>query len=176
MTLNAIQQRVQQLTDGIACPYYTGTSISVIASPNPGNLKPNSPLIFVWGATGHEHRLTIPRSSPGLLADLGVSDQAGWKETNHTISLYLYGSVAVSDKMRDRKFTIFIEQVKKVLRMSQAPCQLIDTDVEPNEVSVLMDLGETMVHDYDVDRSLADQRYMRSLCRLDVSATEVFKF
>ena len=39
-----------------------------------------------------------------------------------------------------------------------------------------MNIGEEFSWEYDVDRTLADQRLVRNECRIDVSALEQFQF
>lgn len=177
MTISAVQVYTRDVVTDIHAPDWQKGTIAYIASPVPGTAKLQQPLIFVWGASVREARTSIPRAAPGInpmLTPPGQTVASGWKERYYTISMWVYGVEENNDKNRDTKFPVLIEQVCNALRMAQVPAYLVDA--KTGEQSKLMNIGEEFTWEYDVDRTLADQRMLRNACRLDVSVLEQFQF
>lgn len=168
MTVNALQQKIVTYLTGLSSKGYTGVIDARVEQPVAAYAKVDTPLIFVWGATANESRLAIPRP------DAGIGRGPGWKQDAHKVSLWLFGLALANDPDRAWKFPVLIQTVRKALAgATPMPVELIDP--QTTETSFLMDLGEEMTWDYDIDRSLADQRLVRNICRLDVSAMEAFQ-
>lgn len=172
-----MQCALRDLVDNVQSPHWQSPTVAIIAPPIPGTLTEAEPVVFVWGGAIDESRTTIPRAQPGvnpMLVPPGESLQSGWKERRYTLSAWIYGVQENNDPNRDTKFPVLIEQICNALRMLAMPIYL--TDLETGEQSKLMDMGENISYEYDVDRTFADQRLIRNACRLDVSALEQFQF
>ena len=177
MTLSAVQSFVRATVDGVQAPNWAEPLLASIVVPAPGLVKLPQPQVFVWGATATEERLTIPRAAPGInptIVPPGQNTQSGWKERRYALSMWLYGIEYNYDGNRATKFPVLIEQVLNALRMANIPAPL--TDSETGEQSILLSIGEELSWEYDVDRTLADQRLVRNECRIDASVIEQFQW
>ena len=177
MTLLAVQDYTQGILNGMSSTGWQKPLVAYVKSPIPGLAELQQPMGFIWGAAARETRTSIPRSAPGVnptLAKPGTTVHSGWKERPITVTIWLYGVQLNSDPNSDTKFPVLIEQVLNALRMTEVPAYLVDRVT--GEQSKLMNIGEEFSWEYDVDRTLADQRLVRNECRIDVSALEQFQF
>ena len=177
MTLSAVQLYVQSTVNGAQAPGWEKPLVALVAVPTVNVIQLPEPRAFVWGATANEHRLTIPRAAPGvnpMIVSPGTSTDSGWKERVYSVSMWVYGLELSGDKQRATKFPVLIEQVLNSLRMASIPATL--TDPTTGEQSVLLSIGEELSWEYDVDRTLADQRLVRNECRIDASVIEQMQF
>lgn len=161
MTLNAVQVYVKGVLNGLSTELYTGLVNARIAVPSVDNIDPEVPQVFIWGGAGHEQRTSSgPRG-------------AGWKESYYTLQIYVFALDLPTDTTRDSRFPVLIGDIRKALRSaSPMPVQL--TDLVTGEIGDLMNLGEDLSWEYDVDRTTGDKRVIRSLCRIEASALEEF--
>lgn len=168
MSLNSVQQQVRGYIDGVLVTGWENPIDCRVLQPVNDYAKLSTPLVFVWGAAGAESRIAIPRNNaPGAAGP-------GWKQDDHMLGVWIFGLELASDPNRAWKFPVLIQAVRNALAYaSPMPVQL--TDPNTGDISTLMDLGEKMTWEYDVDRTLADQRLIRNLCRLEVAAKEVFQ-
>lgn len=167
MSLNAVQQQIQSYLAGLPSQGYPGALDARVEQPVGEFAKLGTPLVFIWGAAGHETRLALPRP------DATVGRGPGWKQDAHTVSLWIFALAQASDPDRAWKFPVLIRTVCKTLA-SVTPMPAPLTDPQTGETSTLLNLGEEFTWDYDIDRTVADQRMVRNVCRLDVTALEEF--
>ena len=181
MTLNAMQTLLLSTTDGIQAPNWQKPLVAEIAVPIPDVVMLPQPRLFIWGAVatdnGNAGRISIPRAQPGIdpmMTPPGQNVNSGYRQRLYTISCWLYGVQNNNDPNRTTKFPVLVQQVTNALMMASMPA--IITDSVTGEQSQALDLGEEYSWEYDVDRTLADQRLVRNLCRIDVSVREIYQF
>lgn len=179
MTLSSVQMYVRDVIQGVEAPDYASPLLSAVSVPIPGVLKLAQPLAFVWGASWREDRISIPRAAAGINPTLidpnsGQTVPSGWKERFYTVSAWIYGAELPNDPNRDTKFPVLIEQVMDTIRMTSLPQPIVDE--KTGEHSKILSIGENFSAEYDVDRTLADQRTLRNECVLQISVQEVFQF
>lgn len=177
MSLFAVQNYAKDVLDGVNSPGWTQPLLAAVVVPNPDVLKLGQPRLFIWGAAATERRTAIPRSAPGVNTTLPTANgmvNAGWKQRSYTISMWLYGAELPNDPNQEFKFPVLIEQVLDTIRMTSQPVNL--QDPQTGEQSQLQDFGEEFAWEYDVDRTLADQRTLLNLCRIDVTCLENQQF
>lgn len=160
MSLNAVQQKIQTILTGLASKGYTNGIDARVEQPVADFAKMETPLAFIWGGAAHESRIAIPRGT-------------GWKQDLHTVSIWLFALDLAADADRAWKFPVLIQTVRKALA-GASPMPVKITDPQTTETSTMLDLGEEMSWEYDIDRTLADQRLVRHVCRIDVSLREEF--
>lgn len=161
MSLNAVQQQIQSYINGLTSLGYAKPIDARVQQPVADFAKLDTPIVFVWGSTGSESRVAIPRGP-------------GWKQDAHKVSLWVFGLSMANDPNRAWKFPVLIQTVRNALATaSPMPVQI--TDPQTRETSTLLNLGEEFTWDYDIDRSLADQRLVRNIARIDVSVLEEFR-
>ncbi len=176
MTINAVQQHVLDLVNGVQPTIYYPEPIQAFIRPlTPGILSATAPQVFIWGSTGHESRYTPPRGTIG--GPLGAG--AGYRRADYKLRMWL---IAVSENVSEAEdpsslippaFPALIWQVMDLLRQDTMPAELIDPQTGAETEMIL--IGEEFDWDYDVDRTLADQRYMRSVCLLECPITEMWQ-
>lgn len=160
MSINAVQHQIVVFLTGLPSKGYPTPIAAQVALPTGTNAKMARPEVYVWGGAATESRIAIPRGQ-------------GWKQDLITVSVWLFGVEQANDPDRAWKFPVLIQTVRKALAgASPMPIQI--TDPQTGEVSTMLDLGEEMSWEYDIDRALADQRLVRNICRLDVSLREEF--
>lgn len=160
MSLNAVQTKIASLLTGVASKGYATGIDARVEQPVATFAKMGTPLVFVWGGAADETRIAIPRGQ-------------GWKQDLHTVSLWLFALDMANDPDRGWKFPVLIQTVRKTIATA-APMPVQITDPQTNETSTMLDLGEELKWEYDIDRTLADQRLVRHICRIDVSLREEF--
>lgn len=160
MSLNAVQQKIAGYLTGLTSKGFTTPISAQVLQPVATWAKVTAPLVFVWGGAATETRLTIPRGP-------------GWKHDAHTISLWLFALDLAADPNRAWRFPVLIDTVLAAMR-GASPMPAALTDPQTFKTSQLLNLGEEMTWEYDIDRTLADQRMIRHVCRIDVSVLEEF--
>ena len=101
--------------------------------------------IYVWPASGPESRLAWPRNT-------GPGTPAGWKQTRHSILLYLvWFDSQDTDLNIDINFPALIDFVMFTLRTTTDPAPV--TDPLTGNPSWLLDIGENMTYEYVTPRS-----------------------
>ena len=177
MSLFSVQEFAVSIVNGITSPNWQQPLLAEVVFPIPDLVKLAQPRLFVWGAAVNEQRVTIPRSEEGInpmLVPPGQTVNAGWKRRGYTLQMWLYGVQNNNDPNRESKFPVLIEQVLDAIRSTSVPANLVDSVT--GEQSWAMDIGEDFTWEYDVDRTLADQRLIRNLCRFDINLMEMFQF
>ncbi len=160
MSLNAIQNKIAAVLTGLASKGYPNGIYARVEQPVADFAKLGTPIVFVWGGAATETRIAIPRGT-------------GWKQDLHTVSLWLFALDLAVDADRGWKFPVLIQTVRKAMAgASPMPVQV--TDAQTTETSTMFDLGEELSWEYDIDRTLADQRLIRHVCRIDLSLREEF--
>lgn len=125
--------------------------------------------MFVWGAAGVETRIATPRPT-----NPAVPNSAGWKQDAHSVGVWIFAVQLASDPNRAWKFPALIQAARNALATaSPMPVQLVDP--QTGDISTMLNLGEHFSWEYDIDRTLADQRLVRNLCRLEVAVLEEFQ-
>lgn len=167
MSLNAVQQAIAGFLNGVQAQGYTEPLACSVDLPIASVVKVQQPVAFVWGGTGHENRLTIPRGE-------ATAGTEGWKETLHAISVTVFSIELANDPNRTWRFPNLLDTVMATLRsITPMPQQI--TDPQTGAVSDLLDLGESFDWDYDIDRTINPQNTLRNMARLDVAVREEFK-
>ena len=163
MTLNAVQQYVKGLLNGLALPMSElGPLTAYIAPPSPGD--ESEPICYIWGAHASEKRQTMPRAQPGNLGS------GGFKVTTYELQVWIYHAEPNDDPSADSLFPVVIDAVRKVLR--NAAIQVALTDSVTGEQSTLLEIGEDIEIGYEPARALSDQRYMQYEALLVVPVKE----
>lgn len=160
MSLNAVQTQIAAYLTGLTSKGYTQPLQASVTQPVAEFAKLGTPLAYVWGGAATESRLAIPRIH-------------GWKQDLHTVSVWLFALDLAVDPDRGWKFPVLIQTVRNALATA-TPMPVQITDPQTTETSTMLDLGEEMTWEYDIDRTVADQRTVRHVCRLDVSLREEF--
>lgn len=176
MTLHSMQSYLKDTVQGLQSPGWE-PAIAYVDVPAPGNAEIARPMIFIWGAVATDSRLTISRAEAGIdpmLTPPGETVNSGWRQRAYTATMWMYGLQLANDEDREWKFPVFIEQVCHALQMTAMPTIL--TDDITGERSQLFNLGENFSWEYDVDRTLADQRNIRNECALSVQVLENYQF
>ncbi|MGH9121070.1 MAG: hypothetical protein ACRDYC_03865 [Acidimicrobiales bacterium] len=160
MTILAVQNYVQGCVDGLIVPGYPEPLKAFVKAPTPGTATLAQPMAFVWGGMGSQSRTTLPRGP-------------GWKGTDHTVSIWIYGLELANLDPPVSYFPSVLQTIVRALSTAKPmPAQLIDT--QTGDPSYLMNLGENITWEYDVDRTMADQRIVRNLCHMEAAALEEF--
>ena len=168
MGLNSAQLFLQGLLNGLQPPGGTG-----IQGPIQALITPIDPdesglaRIYVWPASGPESRLAWPRNT-------GPNTPAGWKQTKHSLELYLvWFDDSDMDADIDINFPALIDFVMFTLRTTIDPAEV--TDPLTGALSLLLDIGEDMNYTYVPPRSTADQRILRFDAKITCPVTEYFQ-
>ncbi len=156
MTINAVQQHVVDLLDGMQPDFYYGEPVEARLRPlTPDFVRENRPLVFVWGAVGEESRYTPPRQTVPNVSQYGL------RKLQYKLRIWVITASDNSDEVGPRAFPALLWQVMDALRTDPMPVEITDPDT--GATSFLELIGEQFEWDYDVDRTLSDQRLMRSL-------------
>jgi hypothetical protein len=176
VTVAAVQTYIKDTLNGVPAEGY-GTPIRVMVRPLVvDNVKVEAPLGYVWGGTGTVSRVTIPRGQtmPDFVPAVLKSGTAGWKKTVYDgLRVWLIGTDRNNNPTGDVRFPTLLQAILDVLQATTMPTRL--TDPITSEPSWLMDLGEDIVWDYDLDRTTGDQRLLRSAAVLTVPAMEMYQ-
>lgn len=174
MSLNSVQQAVKDTLTGLQIPNYR-TALDVMIRPLvPDNVKLEGPKAYIWGSEGRISRVAIPRGEqlPTSVPPVLKPGTAGWKNVDpFTIRIWLIATDQNNDPNGDSRFPVLIQKVIDTLQAVQVPIYL--TDSVTTAKSWLMNLGETIVWDYDVDRTLGEQRLLRSVAVVTCSVMEI---
>lgn len=122
------------------------------------------PAAYVWAVTQTEKRQSVPRGTP---------PNAGWKEANYLVEVYLTYNDQADAADADFAFPSVIDVVMQTFRSSTDPVQV--TDALTGAESWLVDIGERLEFQYIPVHSLADQRMIRYDARVGVTVTEEFQ-
>lgn len=166
MTLSACQVLVRDTLNDIPSPGYANVQ-ALIAPLIPGTLKGSVPQAYVWGSRGNEKRHSGGRRSNVI----GLN--TGFKRADHTLNVWLIAVGPNTSDDQDTQFPTLIDTCKAALRAVVMPLTL--TDPTTGEVSQCWSVGEDFQWEYDIDRTLADQRYVRHLCLIECSVSEDFE-
>lgn len=163
MSLNAVQQHVKGLLNGLPLPYsQEGTLTAYIAYPLP--VDEADPICFIWGGEDDEHRQTAPRAQPGNLSS------GGFKDIVYLLDVWIMHAELNDDPNADSLFPVVIGTVKATLRNAQMGIDL--TDPTTGEVSTLKMIGEEMKTQYEGARTMEDERMLQYLARVQVKIVE----
>lgn len=155
MSLVAVQSHVKSLLMDLPMTGYSGTLVTYIAPPVPGDMS--VPNCYIWGGTWTEARFTAPRNY-------------GFKKLLYTLSIWLFVAEDPNSEGVDTRFPALIEDVMHVLRTTEMPVPI--QDPLTGTKSQLVSIGESMTVNYDTERTLADQRYVRMLALIEASIEE----
>lgn len=179
MTLNACQLYLQQnVFNGVICPLppFTQPIQAFIQPPVPGTIAIDQPQVYIWGATWRDMRIAIPRAGvPGNVQGTPPGP-AGLKQKVYNMQLYIVALTPAQGPnvpYPDSAFALVINAVENAMYTAVMPQDL--TDPTTKQQSQMLNLGEEIVGDYDVPRTLQDQRYLRYECRLTVTLTEIYQ-
>jgi hypothetical protein len=168
MPLNTIHHYLKGLMDGTVVPGTAGTIEAFIAPPDP-ETEP-TPKVYIWGATGKEERQAGPR-----VPESGDLAQAGWKEFNHTVDLWLvwFSDEETDAPVMDYAFPAVVDILLKVLRESPDPVMVKDPLTGMD--SELLDIGEEIDVEMYPPRAVSDQRTLRYDAKMQLKIMEVFQ-
>lgn len=156
MSLNAVQTYVYNLLNGTHIDSYDQDLQVFIAPPVPDDMA--TIHCYIWGASFNESRQTAPRGP-------------AFKQVEYNLNLYMFVAEDPNGPTTDTNFPAAMEQVMSILRTTPMPVMIQDpiTTVE----SQLLVIGEQFEVQYDVERMLSDQRYVRLLALITANITEV---
>lgn len=168
MGINATALYIQNLLQGLQPPGDTGLQgpIEALITPYDPD-ESGAARIYVWPGSGPESRLAWPRNTgPGTLA--------GWKQTRHSVQLYLvWFDNSDTDPNIDINFPALIDWVMLTLRTCADPAPLVDPLTGAPGWG--LDIGENMTYEYVTPRSTADQRILRYDAKITCPVTEYFQ-
>lgn len=164
MTINATLQHAKTLLDGLAIPGQTTALTAFVAPPPVNDDQAGPPAVYVWAADGTEGRQAVPR---------GTAPAAGWKTTQHILSLWVTWFDAADAADADVAFPAVMDAILQALRSSADPAEV--TDPLTSAASNLVDLGEDMTWTYVPPQALADQRWLRYDAEIKTTVTEEFQ-
>lgn len=168
MPLNTVHYYIKNLINGVQVPGTAGILEAFIKPPDP-ETEP-TPKAYVWGSTEDEARLASPR-----VPISGEITQAGWKEANHLLDIWLvwFSDEDSDSDSLDIAFPAVVDAVAAILRKSPDPVQV--TDPATGQDSQLADVGEQMSIDMYPPRATADQRVWRYDARIQLKIQELFQ-
>jgi hypothetical protein len=176
MTINAVQQYVYEAINGTQpVVYYTAPLEAYVRPLTPDVLSATAPQVFIWGAQGTETRYTPPRKTVPALGP----QNAGYRQAIYKLRMWVVGvseNITQAETLStppERAFPAIVWQVMDILRSVEMPVQITDPDTA--EQSFITLIGEQFDWDYDEDRTLSDQAYIRSLALLECSITEMWQ-
>jgi hypothetical protein len=160
MGLNAVQAQVASYLNGLPVVGYNAAVSARVLAPVDEYMKVSNPTVFVWGGAATFKRTAIPRGP-------------GWMGVEYIVSCWIYGLELANDPNREWKFPAAVDAIAKALYgASPMPAQI--TDPQTGAVSHLMDLGEHIKWEYDIDRTVSVQNLVRNVCHMEVTALEEF--
>ncbi len=112
---------------------------------------------YIWGANFSEVRQTAPRGS-------------AFKQVTYEVSLYLFRADDPSSPTISTDFPNAIDTVLQALRTAEMP--IFIQDPVTGDQSQLLAIGEQMTVDFDVERTLEDQRLVRLLALITATVVE----
>ena len=156
MPIVTAQQHLLSLLTDYPLPQDIGVLRTYIMPLNPNADAAADPQAFIWGGTGDEARLTVPRAEPGNLAS------GGDKQLIHQIDIYLVMFLADDDADNGTDGPAMVDAVMALLRNTA----LLDAtqhakDPITGQLSNLLNIGENMSYQQGTLRALADQRMLR---------------
>jgi len=161
MSLNAVQQFIRDTINGTSSSYLPSLK-AWVAPPSVGDIG-NAPNAYVWGATFHEHRWTM--SAGRYDGDQNyMLGSGGNKKVEYQVYIWISVATKADDPHADEAFPILLENVLKALRATPKVNNI--TDPSTGQSSSLMDLGEEFQVEYSTPRTTADQRIIRTDCRI----------
>lgn len=168
MPLNTVHEYLRRMLDGTQIPGSAGTAEAFIAPPDP-ETEP-TPKFYIWGSTVSEDRMASPR-----VPENGDLAQAGWKEMNHLLDIWL---VWFSDEDTDSStinvaFPAVVDMLAKILRESPDPVKVSDPLTGMD--SELLDIGERMAIDMYPPRAMEDARILRYDAKFQLTILETFQ-
>lgn len=166
MTIGAVQAQVQTLLSGLAVPGYAQPMRALVKVPVPDKIVLGQPLAFIWGGAGNRSRMALPRENPAFQTSVG------WKGNEHQLGIWVY-AVSLANADTQDPFPAAIEAICGALEAAVVPARVADPVT--GSISYLVDLGERISWEYDIDRTIGDQRTVRSLCHLEASCLESFQ-
>jgi hypothetical protein len=168
VSLNACQQQIKTLLDGLAVPTQSVTLTAYVETP-PVVDTTTGPVAYIWGGHGDENRLTIPRGGKSPFPS------GGQKRVEHTTDIILQWTFEVGTEY-EQLFPLVIDAVRAQLR---GQYDLSTTVIDPTtgEQSVMTDLGERIIWDYatPVSTSPEGQALRLNRCGLRVIYHEIFR-
>lgn len=161
MSLNAVQQYVKSQLDDLEFPTTFAFPVgNAIARIQPFQLDFSiQPLIFIWGSTLPERRLTLGRPY-------------GFKKVMHRIEINVHYAQEIDDPDADSKFPVILETVQAALRTVPLPVTL--TDNITGQVSQVDSIGDTFDTRYPWVHSLEDQRMLAYATQIIATVEEMF--
>jgi hypothetical protein len=158
MTVNAVENYVQGLLDGLTVPQFAAPTQAYVLPPPVVMLAPN-PQVFVWGGTWHEERHTLPR----ILGD---------KRITYSLSVWLQAATSndPNDEYGPTAFPILIETIAGVLRTTPIPAAIIDPDT--GIASIVQTIGEKIDFAHPPPVASEDQRTLWHVATLKLYIVE----
>ena len=176
MTLNAVQWTIYEAINGIQPSVYYPSPVEAHIRPLvPDVLSATAPQVFIWGAQGEEMRYTPPRKTTPLVGPGG----AGYRKVTHKVRIWITATSEnisqseIAGAAPERGFPVLIWQVMDVLRSLDMPVTITDPDTDEQSEMILV--GEEFTWDYDLDRSLTEQGWLRSVALLEAPVVEMWQ-
>lgn len=144
------------LTDLPLTTYPGRTLNTFVAPPVPGDMS--VPTCYIWGAQFNESRQTAPRGS-------------AFKTVTYDVDIWVFVVDDPNSQGVDQRFPVLIDEVQDVLRKTEMPVTIQDPTTQAT--SQILSVGETFEVRYDVERTIADERYVRMLALITASIVEV---
>lgn len=145
---------VKQQLAGLPIP---GMELTLDATVDPYDpqVEQVNPTAYIWATTGPEKRQSMPRPATGT-PQTG-STQAGWKEMDHHVDIFVIWFRQHGDPFPDIAFPVIMDAIEDALRCSQDP--VTTQDPVTYRYSQLYGLGENMTYDMaPPEHTTADQR------------------
>lgn len=155
MTVNAVQQYVRGIVDGLSTPDYPALT-TYISPPVPGDLT--GPAAFVWAVHWPEHRQTAPRGQ-------------GFRLAVYDVAIWLVVEDLTDSTSADFAFPRLIDTVMGALRSTPMPVSI--TDPQTGQVSQIVAVGEDFVVDQGPVRTVEDQRLAAWMAEITATVKEV---
>ena len=146
MSVNAVEQYVQGLLDGVQSPNMPAPIQAWVMPPPVVQLTPN-PCVFVWGGTWAEERHTLSRGR-------------GEKRVAYQLTLTIQGATSndLTDDYPPSAFPILIETVMNILRTVTIPIPV--TDPVTGAQSIIQTIGEKMSVTHPTPITASDQQFI----------------
>jgi hypothetical protein len=171
MPIVTCQTVVLNLLVNLPIPGPDGATLNTFVTPLNPQDDVLQPTALIWPGRGGEHRESVPRPYQGT-PQTG-STEAGWKQHEPRVSVFLTWDQDPDDPAQDVSFPLIVDAVMDALRCATDPVKV--QDQVTYRWSQVSGVGEKMDYEIAYPRYLAPQRLRRYDAEITVMMTESFQ-